>query len=116
MKGILKEDPNFKCKKCVKSVSPVEDPEKVVVGVDELDLVNTFCYLGDMFGDNVGCADAITARIRSAWKKFRDLLPIVTNQAISLNMRGHVYSAAVRRVLLHASETWSLTADDTARL
>ena len=112
----LKEDPNFKCKTCQSDSHISQDPDKVALGEDELDMVLMFCYLGDMLGNNGGCADATTTRVRSAWKKFRDLLPILSNPAISLKVRGHVFSAAVRGVLLHASETWPLTVDDDARL
>ena len=63
-----------------------------------------------------GCADAVTARIKSSWKRFRDLLPILTNRAISPQHRGDVFSACVRAVLLHASETWPVTVEDQRRL
>ena len=54
--------------------------------------------------------------MKSAWKKFRELLPILPNKSITLKSRGHVFSAAVRDVLLHASVTWAVTSDDCNRL
>jgi len=33
----------------------------------------------DVIGDNGGCTDGITARIKSVWKNFRALLPILTS-------------------------------------
>ena len=46
---VLREDPSFKCKKCRNEVVPVGDkrPEKVEIGGDTLDVVKSFCYLGD---------------------------------------------------------------------
>ena len=115
-KGKLMEDAEFKCKNCINSIPLVEPTVKVLVGEDHLDMVKTFCYLGDVVGNNGGCADAITNRVRGAWKKFRELLPILTNRAISLHIRGHVFSAAVRSVLLHASETWPMTSEEITRI
>ena len=53
-------------------------PEKIKIGRDEFETVARFCYLGDVLGQAGGCADYVTARIRSAWKAFRELLPIIT--------------------------------------
>ena len=88
----------------------------MVLGGQPLETVNTFCYLGDMIGQTGGCFDATSARVRSAWGKFRDLLPILNNRGIALKTRGHVYNAAVRSVLLYGSETWPLTSEDLSRL
>ena len=107
---------NFGCKNCLGGDPPAQLTDKVEVGDDHLDMVNTFTYLGDVIGDKGGCADAITHRLRGAWKKFRDLLPILTNKGISFHTRGHVFVAAVRGVMLHASETWPMTAEDVARV
>ena len=56
-------------------------------------------------GQPGGCFDAVTARIRSAWKAFRELLPTLTNRGISLLNRGKVFKACVRSVLLYGIET-----------
>jgi len=117
-KGRLKDDPDFKCRKCSGDVAQptVPDLDRVVLDGEELEVVMSFCYLGDVTGQRGGCYDATTARIRSAWKKFRELLPILTCRGISLRNRGNAYSSCVRSVLLYASETWPVTVDDIARL
>jgi len=43
-----------------------------------LDKVDKFCYLGDMLDADGGRDSAVTTRVRSAWKKFREYLPILT--------------------------------------
>jgi len=54
-----------------------------------------------------GDADAaVEARIRIGWKKFRQLVPLLTNRIISLIMRGRLYSSCVQSSMLHGSETW----------
>lgn len=83
--GKLKADLAYKCKRCSGDVLPgAAQPTNVFVGNERLEVVESFCYLGDVMGQAGGCYDAITARIRSAWKKFRELLPLLTNRGISL--------------------------------
>ena len=77
IKGPLKPDTDFKCKNWRGEVSnaSIPDIEPVVISDEEIEKVSSFCYLDDFVGQRGGCFDAITARIRSAWKKFRDLFP-----------------------------------------
>ena len=54
-----------------------------------------------------GDADAaVEARIRVGWNKFRQLVPSLINNDISLIRRGKLYSSCVRSSMLHGSETW----------
>ena len=82
---------------------------EVQVGPDKLEVVASFCYLGDMLSVGGGCEMAVTTRVKIAWKKFRKLLPVLTSRHLSYKTRGHVYSSCVRSAMLHASETWPLT-------
>ena len=41
-----------------------------------LEKVDKFCYLAGMLDADGGCDSAVTPRVRSAWKKFREYLPI----------------------------------------
>ena len=118
IKGPLKPDIDFKCKKCRGEVSNVTIPdiESLVINGEEIEKVSSFCYLGDLVGQHGECFDATTARIRSAWKKFRDLLPILTCRGLSLKSRGYAYNACLRSILLYASETWAATQEDVSRL
>jgi len=45
--------------------------------------VDKFCYLGDMLDADGGFDSAVTARVRSAWKRFREYLPILTGKGFS---------------------------------
>ena len=90
----------------------LHDFTEMLIGDEKLEVVDAFCYLGDMSDQTGGCFNAITARIGSARKNFRDLLPVLTNKGISLRLRGHAYNACIRSILLYASETWPAKADD----
>ena len=52
--------------------------------------------------------EAVTARVRSAWKKYRECLPILTGKGFSLKLKGKVYASCVRSCLMHGSETWPM--------
>jgi len=54
------------------------------------------------------CDSAVTASVRSAWKKFREYLPILTGKGFSLKLKGKVYATCVRSCLIHGSETWPM--------
>ena len=63
-----------------------------------------------------GGAEASTiTRIRSGWKKFRELLPLLTGRMFSHKTKGKLYSACVS-VMLYGSETWPLKEDDINRI
>ena len=64
-----------------------------------------------------GALEVVSARIRSAWKKFRELSGVlVRKQGLPLKQQGKIYQCCVRSVLLYSCETWELTVVDEARL
>ena len=89
---------------------------EVQVGPDKLEVVASFCYLGDMLSAGGGCEIAVTTRVKTAWKKFRELLSVLTSCHLSKKTHGHVYSSCVQSAMLHASETWPLTKTNLQRL
>jgi len=60
-----------------------------------LEVVDKFCYLGDMLSVDGGADAAVEARIRIGWNKFRQLVPLLTIRDISLIRRGRLYSSCV---------------------
>ena len=65
---------------------------EVQVGPDKLEVVASFCYLGDMLSADGDCEITVTTRVKTAWKMFRELLPVLTSRHLSYKTRGHVYS------------------------
>ena len=57
-----------------------------------------------------------TTRVKTAWKKFKVLLPVLSSCHLSFKTHGHVYSSCVQSAMLHASETWPLTKPNLQRL
>ena len=103
----LKKDPDYRCTRCQGTARPLDGrPQKEVqVGPDKLEVVASFCYQGDMLSAAGGCELSTTTRVKTAWKKLKDLLPVLSSRHLSFKTRGHVYSSCVRSAMLHASET-----------
>ena len=111
--GLQRLTPNrdYRYARCMGSARPIDGrpQNKVQVGPDKLEVVASFCYLGDMLSAGGGCEIAVTTRVKIALKKFRLLLPVLTSRHLSYKTRGYVYSSCMRSAMLHASETWPMT-------
>ena len=92
---------------CVKRVVAV--PQRLEVEEDSLEIVDSFCYLGDAISYRGGVESAVRDRISCACRsKWRELPSLLVNHSILLEERMKVYCACVRPVLLYAAETWAL--------
>ena len=114
----LKKDPDYRCTRCQGTARPLDGrPQKEVqVGPDKLEVVPSFCYIGDMLSAAGGCELSTTTRVKTAWKKFKDLLPVLSSCQLSFKTCGHMYSSCVRSAMLHASKTWPLTKPNLQRV
>ena len=52
-------------------------------------------YLDNMLNDTGGVEQAVAARVRAAWMKFRELGGMLCTRGASLRMKGVVYKACV---------------------
>ena len=95
----LTKDPDYRCTRCRETARPLDGrPQKEVqVGPDKLEVVASFCYLGDMLSVAGGCELSTTTRVKTAWKKFKDLLPVLSSCHLSFKTRGRVYSSCVTK-------------------
>jgi len=70
-------------------------------------------WLGDMLSISVdGDADAVTARIRSGWFKFRSVASFLTFKNVSVLFCGKVWCMS----MLHRSKTWTLKRENELAL
>ena len=118
IKGPLHPDPDFRCARCLGKARSIDGQTVKEVKVDDekLEVVPEFCYLGDMLSAGGGCELAAETHCKCARGKFCQLLPLLTNRNVPLVTRGRVYSTCVRSVMLHAAETWAMTAATLNRL
>ena len=114
----LKEDHLYRCSRCLGTARPIDSRPFTEVSLDgeDLEVVASFCYLGDMTDAGGGCNLSVVNRTRVAWGKFHDLLPILTCKTLSFHTRGHVYATCVRSAMLHAMECLALTEKDISKL
>src|SRR5260221_8913424 len=116
--GNIEKMVDFMCRDCSGGgVKVVEEAKQFVVETsDKIEVVEKFCYLGDIIGKGGGAEESSRARVRSAWGKFRDLKMLLTARGASLRVKGKIYRACVQRVLVYGSETWPMKVDDMQRL
>jgi len=81
-----------------------------------LEVVDKFCYLGDMLSVDGDADAAVEARMRNGWNKFRQLVSLLTNRDISLIRTGRLYSSCVQSSMLHGSETWPVRKENKVAL
>jgi hypothetical protein len=115
--GRLK-DVDFKCSKCSSGsdCEPTDVREIALESGGSLEVVDRFCYLGDMIGAGGGAEEASRTRVQCAWAKFRELMPLLTTRGASLKLKGKVYKACVQSVMIYGSETWAMKVEDMDRL
>ena len=78
----------------------------VEVEKEKLEAVSEFCYLEDMLSAGGCCGLAAVTPCKCDKGKF----PLLTNRSLPLADRDRVYSTCVKNVMLHAVETWAMTA------
>ena len=102
---------SFICRGCSNPVISTGHRSVDIGASANLEVVDKFCYLGDMLSVDGDADAAVEARIRIEWNKFRQLVRLLTNRDISLIRRGMLYSRCVRSSMLHGSETWPVRKD-----
>ena len=98
-KGKLKEDPGYRCAKCVRggcALGGAEEQKEVLEDGSSLECVNRFCYLSDMLGAARGCEEASWTRVRGAWGQFKEFAELLTRRGIPLRQNGRVYRSCTR--------------------
>ena len=66
-------------------------PQRLEVGEDSLETVDSFYYLGDVISCGGGVESAARDRISCAWSKRRELASLLVNHSIPPEKRSKVY-------------------------
>ena len=69
---------SFICRGCLNPVTSAVRTSVDIGASAKLELVDKFCYLGDMLSVDGDADAAVEARIRIGWNKFRQLVPLLT--------------------------------------
>ena len=107
---------SFICRRCNGELCESRQVYSQVNGLhidgDEYEIVDKFCYLGDMLSQEGGCEHAILKRIQTGWLKFRELSGLLIGKGMSLKSKGIIYTTCIRPVMLYGSETWATKIED----
>jgi len=108
----------FICRGCSNPVTSTGRTSVDIGARGNLEVVDKFCYLGDMLSVAGDADAAVEVRIRIGSNKFRQLVPLLTNRDILLIIRrGGLYnSSCVRSSMLHGSETWPVRKENEVAL
>jgi len=79
---------SFICRGCSNTVITTGHTSVDIGASANLEVVDKFCYLGDMLSVEGDADAAVEARIQIGWNKFRQLISLLTNRDISLIRRG----------------------------
>ena len=113
----LTEDPDYRCTRCQRTACPLDGrPQREIqVGPDKLEVVASFCYLGDLLSAAGGCELSTTTRFENCLEEVEGA---ETSSLFHLSFKtyGRVYSSCVWSAMLHASETWPVTKPCLQRL
>ena len=85
------------------------DGRTMAVDWGDLEIVDQFCYLGEMMTWESDAGEEAKARIAAAWRKWREISSLLINKSIPLQNRARIYCACVRLVMLYGVETWATT-------
>jgi len=97
VKGSLcKASKSFVCSVCLCSTDNEIESSVDIVDGSSVEIVDEFCYPGDMLSVDVDADAAVTARIHSGWFKFRSLASFLTDKDVSFLLRGKVYDACIQ--------------------
>ena len=101
IRGRLQNNGEFECAVCRGEQVERVRWERIVLAGESFDCVEEFCYLGDVICAGGGAGASSVARVRSGWKKFRELLPLLTLKGFSLQAKGCLYATCVRSIMLY---------------
>ena len=81
----LTKDSNYRCTQCQGTAGPLDGrPQKEVqIRPAKLEVVAFLCYLGHMLSAAGGCELSTTTCVKTAWKKFKELLPVLASRHLS---------------------------------
>ena len=72
----------FDCRTCLSHCCSKEEELEFKRGEDVLEEVEKFCYLGVMISCCGGASEAVSAKLGSAWKKFRELSGVLIRKQV----------------------------------
>lgn len=86
------------------------------IGSEEIEEVDSFCYLGSKITGDGGADKDVQNRIRKARTAFEMLRNVWYSTQISKNLKLRIFKSNVLSVLLYGCETWKITENITSSI
>ena len=117
MKGSVKKvESSFIFRRCKGELSETRQVNGLHIDGHEYEIVDKFCYLGDMLSQEGSCEHAILKRIQTGLLKFRELSGLLIGKGMSLRSKGIIYTTCIRPAMLYGSETWPTKIKDINKI
>ena len=93
----LTPNPDYRCARCMGNARPIDvrPQNEVQIVSDKLEVVASFCYLGDMPSACGGCEIAVTTRVKKQSGRSSGSCQQFSHPAISLTRHVAMYTALV---------------------
>ncbi|CAD6198523.1 unnamed protein product [Caenorhabditis auriculariae] len=88
----------------------------ITVANTDLPRAKSFKYLGSTIAEDGSIANDVTARIQSAWMKWRSTTGVMCDRKMSDRLKSKIYRTVIRPVAMYGTECWPATAKDEAKL
>ena len=111
-----KVESSFIFRRCKGELSETRQVNGLHIDGHEYEVVDKFCYLGDILSQEGGCEHAILKRIQTGWLKFRELSGLLIGKGMSLRSKGIIYTTCIRPAMLYGSETWPTKIEDIRKI
>jgi hypothetical protein len=83
--------------------------QNITIGVQKIDAVKHFTYLGTVITSNCNEKEEIQNRICRANKSYYALLPILKSKHMHRVTKIRLYKTVIHPALMYGSETWVMT-------
>ena len=88
VKGSLKNvESSFICRRCKGELYETRQVNGLHIDGHEYEIVDKFCYLGDILSQEGDCEHAILKRIQTGWLKFRELSGLLIGKGMSVKSK-----------------------------
>ena len=93
-----------------------DDNQPIVIGIDDVENVDSFTYLGSVMDADKGSTADISARLKNARAAYYKLRKVWASSQYRRKTKLRIYKSNVMSVLLYGAECWKVNQNDGQRL
>ena len=93
-----------------------DDNQPIVIGIDDVEIVDSFTYLGSVMNIDKGSTADINARLKKARAAYYKLKKVWASSHYRRKTKLRIYKSNVMSILLYRAECWKVNQNDGQRL